>query len=368
MRRDGRIALRILKRIVACGVLLLAWSLGTPPVEAHWADQAVAEIKVEAAQARIVLTFPTSLAIFADDDRNGQLSAQEVREHRAELETFFSQHIRLADGAEPGALAVEPVPTGDIKPGPGTHSTLLLVYHWFKPVQTLAIQYDLFVPGVSTASCLATIVYRDQVRNFVFTPQRHTLTLGPGATALWYQSSSLVALGIRHILTGYDHMLFLISLLMLGGGLRSLLKIVTAFTVAHTVTLSLAALNILALPSRLVESGIALSIAYVAAENLWRREHATRSRWVVTFSFGLIHGLGFAAILKEMALSRGNLMLSLVSFNFGVELGQIAVVATAFLCLRALATSVWESTARRWVSAGAAAVGIVWFIQRAFLA
>src|SRR2546428_8576474 len=368
MRRDGGIALRILKRIIACGTLLLAWSLGTLPVQAHWADQAVAEIKVEAAQARIVLTFPTSLAIFADDDRDGQLSAQEVRRHRAELETFFGQHIRLADGDEPGALEVEPAPTGDIKPGPGTHSTLLLVYRWSKPVQTLAIQYELFVPGVSTASCLATIVYRGQVRNFVFTPERHTLTLASGAASLWHQSISFTALGIRHILTGYDHMLFLICLLMLGGGLRSLLKIVTAFTVAHSVTLSLAALNILALPSRLVESGIALSIAYVAAEHLWRREHATRPRWGVAFRFRLIHGLGFAAILKEMALLPGHLMLSLVSFNFGVGLCPLAVVATAFLCLRALATSVWDSTARRWVSAGAAAVGIVWFIQRAFLA
>ena len=367
MRRDGRIALRFLKRIIACGVLLLAWSLGTLPVQAHWADQAVAEIKVQAAQARIVLTFPTSLAIFADDDHNGQLSAQEVRKHRAELETFFGQHIRLADGDEPGALAVEPAPTGDIKPGPGTHSTLLLVYRWSKPVQTLAIQYELFVPGVSTASCLATIVYRGQVRNFVFTPERHTLTLASGAASLWRQSISFTALGIRHILTGYDHMLFLICLLMLGGGLRSLLKIVTAFTVAHSVTLSLAVLNIVALPSRWVESGIALSIAYVAAENLWRREHATRSRWLVTFSFGLIHGLGFATILKEMALSRGNLVLSLVSFNFGVELGQITVVTTAFLGLGALTMLTWETALRRLVSAGAATIGIVWFIQRALL-
>src|SRR2546428_9686562 len=127
MRPSGSIALRILKRIIACGVLLLAWSLGTLPVQAHWADQAVAEIKVEAAQARIVLTFPTSLAIFADDDRDGQLSAQEVRRHRAELETFFGQHVRLADGAEPGALAVGTVTNRDTKPLPGTPSTLLFV-------------------------------------------------------------------------------------------------------------------------------------------------------------------------------------------------------------------------------------------------
>lgn len=358
-------------RVVTFSILGMAalWLTAlAPQAEAHWADQAVAEIRVDGTQARIVLTFPTSLAVFADDDRDGQLSAQEVRRHRAELEAFLGQHIRLADGDERGTLAVEPAPTGDVAPGPGTHSTLLLVYRWFKPVQTLAIQYELFVPGVSTASCLATIVYGGQVRNFVFTPERHNLTLAPGAAALWHQSISFTALGIRHILTGYDHILFLLSLLMLGGGLRTLLKIVTAFTVAHSVTLSLAALDIVALPPRLVESGIALSIAYVAAENLWRGAQATRSRWLVTFSFGLIHGLGFAAILREMALSRANLALSLVSFNFGVELGQIAVVTATFLSLRALATLSWESTMRRWVSAAAVAIGIVWFFQRAFLA
>ena len=359
--------LRTVKCVTACGALLLAWSLGTPTVEAHWADQAVAEIKVEAAQARITLAFPTSLAIFADDDHDGQLSAQEVRRHRAELETFLGQHIRVADGDARGALAVEPASTGDVTPGPGTHSTLLLVYRWSKPIKTPAIQYELFVPGVSTASCLATIVYGGQVRTFVFTPERRTLTLASGTASLWHQGISFTALGIRHILTGHDHMLFLVSLLMLGGGLRSLLKTVTAFTVAHSVTLSLAALGIATLPPRLVESGIALSIAYVAAENLWRGAHAIRTRWFVTFSFGLIHGLGFATILRQLAISRANLALSLVSFNFGVELGQIAVVTAALLSLGALATLPWESTMRRWVSAAAAAIGIVWFIQRAFL-
>src|SRR5437867_2407138 len=110
--------LRTVKCVTACGALLLAWSLGTPTVEAHWADQAVAEIKVEAAQARITLTFPTSLAIFADDDHDGQLSAQEVRRHRAELEIFLGQHIRVADGDARGALAVEPASTGDVTRGP----------------------------------------------------------------------------------------------------------------------------------------------------------------------------------------------------------------------------------------------------------
>lgn len=356
---------------VFLGWLLLA-IISPVPAEAHWGDQSVAEIIAGPAQVRIVLTFPTGLVAFADDNRDGELSTQEVLGHRAELEALLGKRIRLADGDERGELAVEPATIGNIQPGsglsPGTHSTLLLVYRWPWPVQAPTIQYELFIPGVSTASCLATVVQGGRVRNFVFTPERRTLTLAPGEAYRWHQSISFIALGIRHILTGYDHMLFLISLLMLGGGLRSLLKIVTAFTVAHSVTLSLAVLDIVTLPPRLVESGIALSIVYVAAENLWRGEHATRSRWLVTFGFGLIHGLGFAAILKEMAISRGNLALSLVSFNFGVELGQIAVVMAAFLGLRVFATLAWESTLRRWVSAGATAIGIIWFIQRAFLA
>lgn len=355
---------------VFLGWLLLA-ILRPVPAEAHWADQSVAEITVVPTQVQIALTFPTRLATFADDNRDDQLSAQEVRGHRAELEVFLGQRIRLADGDERGALTVEPGPTDDIQPArglsPGTHSMLLLVYRWSRSIQALTIRYELFVPGVSTASCLATIVQGGHVRNFVFTPERRTLTLNPGGAYLWRQSASFIALGIRHILTGYDHMLFLTSLLMLRGGVRSLLKIVTAFTVAHSVTLSLAVLEIVTLPPKLVESGIALSIAYVAAENLWRGDQAMRSRWFVTFSFGLIHGLGFAAILKEMAISRSNLALSLVSFNLGVEVGQIAVVATAFLGLRVLAAMPWETTLRRWVSASAAVTGVIWFIQRVFL-
>src|SRR5881396_4019342 len=115
-----------------------------------------------------------------------------------------------------------------------------------------------------------------------------------------------------------------------------------------------------------MENEIVLSNWYVDVEHSYRGAHAIRTRWFVTFSFGLIHGLGFATILRQLAISRANLALSLVSFNFGVELGQIAVVTAALLSLGALATLPWESTMRRWVSAAAAAIGIVWFIQRAF--
>ena len=107
-------------------------------------------------------------------------------------------------------------------------------------------------------------------------------------------------LGIEHILTGYDHLLFLLALILRGGNIWSLLKIITAFTLAHSITLALAAFNIMVLPGRLVEAIIALSIAYVAAENLFLRK-ALSHRWAVSFLFGLVHGFAFSNVLRELA-------------------------------------------------------------------
>lgn len=361
-------------RLLYCGIMMVLGSLlgafVATPVEAHWADLAVAEIVVGAQQVQMMLTFPTGLVATADDNRDGQISSDEVRAHRTELQRFLGDRISLTDGRRAGLLTVKPSETAPSMPNlnvaPGTHSSLLLVYSWPQPIQEVTIRYGLFVPGVSTASCLATILYRGKVRSFVFTPEHRELSLSSGRALPTAQIGSFLRLGITHILTGYDHILFLVSLLMLGGGLRYLLKVVTAFTVAHSLTLSLAVLNVVTLPSRWVESAIALSIIYVAAENFWRKDVSLRQRWLITFGFGLIHGLGFASILTEMNVPRAHLALSLVSFNLGVEVGQVAIVTAAFLLLHALRTVPWESTLRRWISAGAVAMGLVWFVQRAF--
>jgi hydrogenase/urease accessory protein HupE len=342
------------------------------PAHAHWADLAVAEIIIEDARAEITLAFPTGLAGFADDDGDGQLSGAEVRAHRAALSALLAGRIRLTDGAQAGVLTVEPVeaPTlqRSLNATPGTHSTVRLIYVWPRPVERVTIHYDLFAPGTTAASCLATIYRAGRMQSVVFTPENREISLILGRGALWDQIRGFLVLGIEHILTGYDHVLFLLSLLMIGGGLRYLLKVVSAFTVAHSITLSLAVLNVVSLPARWVESAIALSIIYVAAENIWRQDRAARDRWLVTFGFGLVHGLGFASILKEFAIQGGNLAVSLASFNLGVEVGQIAVVTAAFALLQV--TRPWPRAmlgVRRLASAGAAGVGLVWFLQRALL-
>ncbi|HEX4383134.1 MAG TPA: HupE/UreJ family protein [Myxococcales bacterium] len=175
-------------------------------------------------------------------------------------------------------------------------------------------------------------------------------------------------LGIEHIFTGYDHICFLIGLLLLGGSLRRLIGIVTAFTVAHSITLALAALNLLSPSPRIVEPLIAASIVFVGLEDLWalraaRAESALRHRWMITFAFGLVHGFGFASVLRELQLPRAVLATGLVSFNLGVETGQICIVIVALPLLRKLRT--FKSFAPI-AACCVAALGAFWLMQRLF--
>jgi hydrogenase/urease accessory protein HupE len=173
--------------------------------------------------------------------------------------------------------------------------------------------------------------------------------------------------GVHHILIGPDHLLFLIGLLLLGGELRRMLLVITAFTVAHSVTLALAVLGVVSPPGNVVEPIIALSIVYVGADNLLVRDGRDMRVWIALV-FGLIHGFGFASVLREMGLPSGALGWSLFSFNLGVEVGQIAVAAVVASALFSIRR--WSDVAGRRVAiAGSIAVmaaGTFWFVQRVF--
>jgi hydrogenase/urease accessory protein HupE len=151
-------------------------------------------------------------------------------------------------------------------------------------------------------------------------------------------ASAYTVLGVEHILTGADHLLFVLSLLFLVGFNQRLVWTITAFTAAHSITLALAALGLLTLRSPPVEATIALSIVLVAGEALHQRPTLSR-RWpaLVAFLFGLVHGLGFAGALKDIGLPQNHLSVALLTFNVGVELGQLLVVGLAWLAWRAVA-------------------------------
>jgi len=205
------------------------------------------------------------------------------------------------------------------------------------------------------------------VRQEVLSAARPALLVYTGTRqGLWAVFTTFTASGIHHIAIGPDHILFIVGLLLLGGSVRRLLAIVTAFTLGHSVTLALATLQIVDPPSRIIEPAIALSIVYVGADNLLV---GTRGRdvrpWVALF-FGLVHGFGFASVLRETGLPPRALGLSLFSFNLGVEIGQAAIVVTVATALQWLRRHS-AVLATRVAMAGSVCVllaGAFWFVER----
>jgi hydrogenase/urease accessory protein HupE len=175
---------------------------------------------------------------------------------------------------------------------------------------------------------------------------------------------SFFKLGMSHILTGYDHLLFLFALLLRKQTFKQYALIVTSFTIAHSITLSLAVLGIMDLPSKFVESVIALSIIYVAVENIFKKE--VNHRWGLTFVFGLIHGLGFANILQEMNLSKGNLASAIVSFNIGIEIVQIVIILLLLPLLTYLHRLKDSAKHIKYGSIGIILLGAFWLVERLF--
>jgi hydrogenase/urease accessory protein HupE len=245
--------------------------------------------------------------------------------------------------------------------------TLVVDFACATRARRLVIRDDLFDVLGTDHHTLARIDAGGMTREFAFaTESRETsVTLEEGGGPLG--PGRFFLLGAHHILTGYDHLLFLFALLLRGGTLLSLFKIITAFTVAHSITLALAVLGVVSLPDRLVESVIAASIIWVAVENVIALRPPPR-RWLVGFIFGLVHGFGFSSALGPLALSPGRLAWALLTFNLGVEAGQTAVIAVLLPALLWLQRRRWQTRVVQAASLAVAAAGLVWLFERVFLA
>ncbi|PYO45411.1 MAG: hypothetical protein DMD84_28660 [Candidatus Rokuibacteriota bacterium] len=248
------------------------------------------------------------------------------------------------------------------EPGPGqvlplahdaTSFTMLVDFACGSAVGELVVHDDIFDVLGSDHHTLAKVEAPSGTQQFAFAPDTRQagFVFGDGGD-LTHSTGSFFVMGIHHILSGYDHLLFLVGLLLPGGGLLSLAKIITAFTIAPSVTLSLAVLQIITLPDRLIEAVIALSIAFVAAENLFLNPAVSR-RWLVSF-------------LRELNLPAHGLFVSLFGFNAGVEVGQGLVVAAALPLLVLLRKTRWERPMIWSSSLAILLVGIVLFVERAF--
>ena len=281
--------------------------------------------------AAIVALLSPRLAVAADGrPLRAEWSGVEILTERQSLRV----HVRYPLAGPPGAITV----TAAMFPYDPAHETFINIYEGQALTQA--------------------IVDRNHSRFEYFAGT------GQGALAVMRK---FIPAGIHHILIGPDHLLFLFGLLLLGGSVRQLAVVVTSFTVAHSVTLSLAALNIVTPPVRIIEPAIALSIVYVGADNLLVRNGRDVRAWIA-FVFGFIHGFGFANVLREMDLPARALGWSLFSFNLGVEIGQLLVVLTVASALRVVSARS-EAVGRRLAFAGSIVVivaGTFWFIQRVF--
>jgi hypothetical protein len=244
----------------------------------------------------------------------------------------------------------------------------------------LHVRYELASPPATLTVSALMFPYDPNHQTFVNIYERDAITqaiLDSGRTRVEYVSGTRqgvllavrrsVLAGAKHMIVGPEHLLFLLGLMLLGGTIRQFVWIVTAFTVAHTATMTLAVFNIVASPSRIVEPAIALSLVYVGADNLLIHGGRDVRGWIAA-AFGVIHGLGYANVLRDMNLQPTTLRWSLVAFNVGAEAGQllvVVVVASALAALRARS----EAAGRRLAFAGSLVViaaGAVLFIERVF--
>jgi hypothetical protein len=349
---------------------------------AHPQSQSTSRITVAGASVRLELRCQAAALIEAlggDLDRDGALSGSELEQARASIGSYVAQRYRLlALGAEQGTAPIE-LALADL--GPVAAAEAPLGEPWIQvelagtapeASRGLRAEIALFREENPLHLDTATVLWADEApRVFVAGPEAPGWTFEPAAVRRAGVLATFLREGARHILQGADHLAFLLALLLAARTLAGVAATVTAFTAAHSVTLALAALDVVRVPSRPVELAIALSIAYVALENLLAPRSS--SRWVEAFAFGLVHGLGFAGFLGQALIAEPLRLAALVGFNLGVELGQLAVVVPLALALRFLPGArpggetrmLAPAWARKGGSAILAALSLWWFAARA---
>ncbi len=375
---------------------------------AHNPDTSYARFKVtpEALETRFTFDLFSLVRIVPalDADGDQQVSRAELAQQAPRIFDYLTSHVQLevdgqkADFGERQGVEFPPG-VGDAIPEEDYHAPTSLVHFAFrkpleKPAADFWVFFDLFRELGNRHSVLGAIEHAGQEQEVVFryfepdylfdigfASAQAAATTAPSATpaappaaerpptrsntqsSLWPQLISFFRLGVEHIFLGYDHILFLLSLIVVSR-FWDMVKIVTSFTVAHTITLILATLEVVQLPSRLVETAIAATIVYVALENFWIDR--TNRRWMLTFFFGLVHGFGFAGVLSELGLPTTGLVRSLLAFNVGVEAGQLAIVAVLFPAAAALSRWRYGKQSQRVISATIALCGLGWLVDRVF--
>ncbi|MCA3132839.1 MAG: HupE/UreJ family protein [Betaproteobacteria bacterium] len=299
-------------------------------------------------------------------DAAGQVSPRSLEMAAPAVQGYLRERVQLVAGETPCEAAVEP-PSAS-----GDHVRAEMAWRCPAGAQGLRYQATLFLEIDPRARHMIT-VDGDAKRFGLLSAGSETLQLLAVPQSPWRVAGRYVLAGIEHIAIGFDHIAFLVATVVWGRRFWPLAKVITAFTIAHSITLSLAALNVFSPPASLVEPLIAASIVYVAVENWFVRD--LRRRWMLTFVFGLVHGFGFAGVLRDYGLPEEALVPALAAFNVGVEIGQLAIVSAVLALLLGVdrwqrrhgVQSLPDPRVALSISAAVGALGVWWLVERVAL-
>lgn len=317
-----------------------------------------------------------------DRNGNGEISWGEVRLRSDDITRLATSRLQLSAGDKACNWATT-APMALDKHSDGTYAVLSLSAQCPSLTGALKARYSLLFDVDPTHRGLVQWIApgSTEAQALVFGNESGEQSLALQPAGAWETLRQYMLDGVWHIWIGYDHILFLLALLLpsvlvrqagqwaaaprLAGATREVIKVVTAFTLAHSITLSLAALGLISLPSRLVESAIAASVVVAALSNLFGAVES--KRWMMAFAFGLLHGFGFASVLADLGLPKHALVLALVGFNVGVELGQLAIVAVFLpLAFSLRGTAFYRVGVLKGGSLIVALLATWWLVQRAF--
>ncbi len=348
---------------------------------AHSGSAGYSDVKIEGSNITYDLFLLGDLLgglLNIDKNQDGYMREDEISQSKPDIEQFVLKNLSVINNGINGQAHVKEITLTERANHPMFRITMEFPFD--KPIEEYEIDYNLFFNDVDKShQNFMTITHGKQVIEHVFSKghivfQGHTqmdtnqekagdkqaVEAGSQLQDDKLSFGDYLVMGMKHIWSGIDHLLFLFGLLLMKGSYKDYLKILTAFTVGHSITLALASLEILIIPGWIIEPLIALSIVYVAIENIFGK--AIKWRWLVTLVFGMIHGFGFAEVLIGKLDSQ--MFTPLLSFNLGVEIGQVVVLMVIFPLIWYLRKVRWQTIVVNSASTLISVIGLYWFIER----
>jgi hydrogenase/urease accessory protein HupE len=354
-------------KLVLLASLFLAAISCAVEAQAHLLPAQNATLNLIDNRAYLVVSVPVSALAGVDDNSDGRLSGEELDRHKAEIGRQFNQRFQVGSPegrATTGFTWVVNPQTESAVPPPTSYVVLLAGALFPTKPSSVSIRTDLFGSAVGEGQMSLRARRGEDVEVAILNAasQQHVFFKGPLAII-----ADFIRVGMEHILLGWDHLLFLLMVVITAKGWRYWATMITSFTVAHSITLSLSIFGAVSVSPSIVEPAIAASIILMAADNLIRKDKVGPERVLFVLGCGLLHGLGFASALGQVGLNPGNRIASLAGFNLGVEAGQILFVAgllgLSYLVERvggSRVLKIWQTAA----SGFAAVTGLVMILGR----